>query len=413
MQILTSFKNKRPWRLILATEAFSSLANQFMQILLPWYVLSSTGSVLWTGAVAFCALLPNILSSLFGASVVDKFGRSSCMLFCEAVQFTLIISIPLLIMLDFAPPALIALLIFLSSIFDAPGQLSRKAQYATFSRYAGVPLSKTSGLAEAFDGMMSVIGPVLGGVIIAGYGVLSAWMFCALCCFIIVGLCLLLYTGRKNRLKKPYVSFQETWTHLRQDPLLKHVILFTLPTFILSESWELLLLPTYIYQHGFSALYLGTLGAAFGLGAFLGAVVFASAAKRFRFFTLLTFNYMGYLLSVAVLIFCLPKAWVTVSTMLCGIPFGAFGAMVTSIILLRTPEHLRSKTLGIFSAATYTVESLSVLGIACCIHFAGLNKTLLTAAAIFAILIVASFCTRENTDIWSRLHDEKKEPFTN
>ena len=57
MLLLTKSANKTPWKLILTTEAFSSLANQFMQILLPWYILSTTGSILWTGIVGFCSLL--------------------------------------------------------------------------------------------------------------------------------------------------------------------------------------------------------------------------------------------------------------------------------------------------------------------------------------------------------------------
>ena len=76
MLLLTRKTNKTPLRLLLTTEAFSSLTNQFMQILLPWYILSTTGSVLWAGVVGFCALLPNIFSSLFGAPLIDKFGRS-------------------------------------------------------------------------------------------------------------------------------------------------------------------------------------------------------------------------------------------------------------------------------------------------------------------------------------------------
>ena len=73
MLLLTKKANKTPWKLILTTEAFSSLTNQFMQILLPWYVLSTTGSVWWTGVVGFCALLPNIFSSVFGGFTMYPF----------------------------------------------------------------------------------------------------------------------------------------------------------------------------------------------------------------------------------------------------------------------------------------------------------------------------------------------------
>ena len=401
MLLLTKSANKTPWKLILTTEAFSSLANQFMQILLPWYILSTTGSILWTGIVGFCSLLPNVFSALFGAQVIDRFGRSKVMFGCEVTQLILIGAITALISAGKAEPWLVGGLIFASSVFDAPGQLARTALSPTFSRYADVPLSKTSGIIEAFDGVMSVAGPLLCGAVIAYMGLLSAWVLCTAFCMVIVTLCLLVFTNRKPRVLRPSVGFKEALGNVWKDEILKETILFTLPTYLLGQAWELVLLPSYIYEKGFDSVYFGMLGGAFGLGAFGGALFFASAAKRFTFFTLLSVNYAGYLLSVVVLLFNLPKEVVLGATVLCGIPFGAFGAMVISIILLRTPEAMRSKTLGLFATASYTVESLCVLAMAACIHWAGLYITLCVVAVIFAILILVSLLGRKRNDFWT------------
>lgn len=401
MLLLTKSANKTPWKLILTTEAFSSLANQFMQILLPWYILSTTGSILWTGIVGFCSLLPNVFSSLFGAQVIDRFGRSKVMFGCEVTQLILIGAITALISAGKAEPWLVGGLIFASSVFDAPGQLARTALSPTFSRYADVPLSKTSGIIEAFDGVMSVAGPLLCGAVIAYMGLLSAWVLCTAFCMVIVTLCLLVFTNRKPRVLRPSVGFKEALGNVWKDEILKETILFTLPTYLLGQAWELVLLPSYIYEKGFDSVYFGMLGGAFGLGAFGGALFFASAAKRFTFFTLLSVNYAGYLLSVVVLLFNLPKEVILGATVLCGVPFGAFGAMVISIILLRTPEAMRSKTLGLFATASYTVESLCVLAMAACIHWAGLYITLCAVAVIFAILILVSLLDRKRNDFWT------------
>lgn len=401
MLLLTKSANKTPWKLILTTEAFSSLTNQFMQILLPWYILSTTGSILWTGFVGFCSLLPNVFSSLFGAQVIDRFGRSKVMFGCEVFQLLLIGAITALIAADKAAPWLVGGLIFASSVFDAPGQLARTALSPTFSRYADVPLSKTSGMIEAFDGIMSIAGPLLCGAVIAYMGLLSAWTVCTAFCVIIVTLCLLMFTNRKPRLLRPPVSFKEALANIRKDDVLKQTILFTLPTFLLGQSWELVILPSYVYERGFDSVFFGLMGGAFGLGAFGGALFFASAARRFTFFSLLSLNYAGYLLSVLVLLFKLPKEAVLGATVICGLPFGAFGAMIISIILLRTPELMRSKTLGLFTTATYIVESLCVLGMSASIHAAGLKITLCTVAVIFAILILISLLGRKRNDFWT------------
>lgn len=98
-----------------------------MQLLLPWYILSTTGSLLWTGFVAFCSLLPNIFSSLFGGQIIDKLGRSKTMPGRELIQFILLGTIPALIARNMAYPRLIGILIFLSFFFDAPGQRAHTA----------------------------------------------------------------------------------------------------------------------------------------------------------------------------------------------------------------------------------------------------------------------------------------------
>lgn len=412
MLLLTKNTNRTPWKLIITTEAFSSLVNQFMQILLPWYILATTGSILWTGFVGFCALLPNIFSSLFGAPIIDRIGRSKAMLSCEVIQLLLLGSIPFLIWTDNDWPGLIGLLIFLSSFFDAPGQLARTALSPSFSRYAGISLSKTTGLIEAFDGMMAVGGPILGGIIIAGFGLLAAWIVCGTLCLMIVILCLILFSNRRPRIPKRLPSYKEVFQHLRADPSLWAPILFTIPTFILGESWELILLPAYIYEHNFSSIYLGLLGAAFGLGAFAGALTFAKRATNFSFSVLLTCNYSGYLLSIVVLYFKLP-AWIILgATVLCGIPFGAFGAMITSIILLRTPSELRSKTLGLFATITYTVESICIVLLAVCMHQWGLQQTLLLVSGVFGLLVLTSFLTHMKPDLWKSLSSEQNKLFT-
>lgn len=393
--------SRTPLKLLWTAEGMSSLVNQFMQLLLPWYILSTTGSLLWTGFVAFCALLPNIFSSLFGGQLIDRLGRSKTMLASELIQFALLGAIPALIAWNAAPPWLIGLLIFLSSFFDAPGQLARTALAPTFSRYAEVPLSRTTGVIEALDGVMAVIGPLMGGLLIAFCGLYVSWVAVAAMCLVIVLLCLKIYSRRNRRPGANATTFRHAWNLLKTDFVLRDSILFTMPFFILGQSWELLLVPGYIYHYGYNTVYLGLLGASFGLGAFIGAVQFARAARKFKFFTLLTANYAAYMVSVLVLYYNLPKPVVLGATVLCGLPFGAFSAMISTLILLRAPEAVRGKILGLFGTASYSVESVCVLGIALLMHFVGLHKTLFTIAALFALLVIFSVLGRKKNDFWA------------
>lgn len=408
MSLSNITKNSRPLKLILAMEAFSSLTNQFMQILLPWYMLSTTENILWTGFIGFCALLPNIFSSLFGATWIDKIGRSKAMLSCEVIQFLLLFSIPCLIVMGYGWPWLIGIIIFITSFFDAPGQLSRKALLPTFSRYAGTLISKTTGLVEAFDGMMTVFGPILAGLVIVYLGLLPAWVFCVLCCLCIINLCILLFARRGPRQPRKTPSYAETWNFVRKDKYLLYPLFFMLPTFIVGQSWELLLLPTYVYENGFNALWLGTLGAAFGIGTFLGGVLFAHKGTNFSFKQVLTLNYLGYALSIWVLYLHFPIIGLLIATILCGLPFGAFNAMMSGLILFRTPKEYRSKTLGIVSTLTYLIESISVLSMAIGIYYFGLQNILCYTTILFAILTFVGILLPRKNDFWQVISTQTK-----
>lgn len=390
--------NVTPIKLILSMEGLSSLVNQFFQILLPWYILTSTGSIAWMGVAAFATIMPGIFSALWGGTIIDRFGRAKTMLICEAGQFILIATIPVLIITDKAYPALISFVIFLIAFFDIPGQLARQSLMPLYSRWAGIPLHKTTGYKEAIDGIMAVAGPIAGGIIIALYGTLEAWLCASLMCFAIVILALSVFNKRKPRVQIKQTNYSHAWRNMRDDKFLMQVILFTLPLFILGESWELLILPAYVHTFNHTSVFLGILEAAFGLGAFMGAVYFAAAGKRFKFFTLLTLNYTAYAVSVMVLMYNLPKIPVILTSMISGIPFGAFGAMVTTILLSRTAEEIRAKTLGLFAASAAFIESFFILIIGFLLQTKGLFFTLSLTVILFVVLIIISLSARKYED---------------
>jgi len=388
--------NPAPVKLILLMEALSVLVNQIFQVLLPWYILVSADSVLWLGIAGFATIAPSIFSSLWGGTVIDKIGRSKTMLFCEALQLCLITSIPVLIIFDKAKPALISAIIFISGFFDEPGQMARRALLPSYTRLAGIPLHQATGLKEALDGIMSVAGPLAAGLVIAVYGPLKAWFCTVFLCFCIVMTALRLFNGRKPRIKRTSATYRQVLTNLYKDNFLFKVITLTLPLFILGQSWELLILPAYVHEHNYGSFFLGLMEAAFGLGAFAGALYFTAVGKRFKFFTVSALNYTAYAVSVIVLMYSLPKSLVVAATALCGAPYGAFTAMVITIILSRIPEETRGKTLGVFAAGAALTESIFIMIIAIMLNYFGLFNTLFSVLIVFALLILAAILAGRN-----------------
>ena len=372
------------------------MVNQIFQVLLPWYILISSDNVLWLGVAGFATIAPSIFSSLWGGTVIDKIGRSKTMMFCEAIQLCLITLIPVLIICDKGKPAIISAIIFISGFFDEPGQMARRALLPSYTRLAGIPLHKATGLKEALDGIMSVAGPLAAGLVIAVYGPLKAWFCTVFLCFCIVITALRLFNGRKPRIKHTSATYSQILKNLYKDSFLFKVITLTLPLFILGQSWELLILPAYVHQQAYGSFFLGLMEAAFGLGAFAGALYFTAVGKRFKFFTLSALNYTAYAVSVIVLMYSLPKSLVVAATALCGAPYGAFTAMVITIILARIPEETRGKTLGVFAAGAALTESIFIMVIALLLNAFGLFNTLLYVLLVFVLLILAALRAARN-----------------
>jgi macrolide resistance protein len=393
---------RAPIRLLLFMEGISSLANQLFQVLLPWYILGATGSVGWMGVAAFATIAPGIPASLWGGKVIDRFGRAPVMFACEIIQFFLIALIPVLIFTGKAYPALISAIVCLSAFFDMPGALARQALMPTFSRWAGAPLHKTTGINEAIAGIMSVFGPLAGGVIIGLYGTFNAWICMTLLCLIIVIIAVFFYQKRKPKKAFNHTTYLQAARAVKEDKFLMQAIIFTMPLFILGESWELLILPTFVHTFSYTSVFLGALEAAFGLASFAGALYFSSKGKRLNFFTLLIINYFAYIFSIFVLMYNLPKIVIIAATFLSGLPFGAFCAAVITALLSKSLPELRGKTLGLFSACAALTESVFILLIGFLLQYKGLFFTLSAIIIVFIIIAAAAIFARRLNEIAAR-----------
>lgn len=58
----------------IGAQSASTLANQVVAFVIPWLVLSRTGSALDAGAVAFATGLAAVVGTLFGGVIVDRIG---------------------------------------------------------------------------------------------------------------------------------------------------------------------------------------------------------------------------------------------------------------------------------------------------------------------------------------------------
>ena len=120
-------RDRGPLFALFAANAVSMTGNVAALIAIPWFVLETTGSAAKTGVTAFAALLPVVLSGLFGGALVDRLGYRRASILSDLASSGAVAAIPLLhstIGLEFWQ---LLVLVFLGGLLDAPGSSARTA----------------------------------------------------------------------------------------------------------------------------------------------------------------------------------------------------------------------------------------------------------------------------------------------
>ena len=79
-------------------------------------------------------------------------------------------AIPLLFWADVLPFWLLLALAFLISVFNAPGDLARRALVPTLAGWAAMPLERANAADTAIPRLSQLVGPLIGGILVAVAG---------------------------------------------------------------------------------------------------------------------------------------------------------------------------------------------------------------------------------------------------
>lgn len=164
----------RPLVLLEGATLLSGAGNGVAMVVLPWLVLDLTGSAASAGLLAAATALPLLASSLFSGTVVDTVGRRRTSIGSDLLSAAAVAAIPLL---DRAVGLSLGLLIALAvigAVFDPAGVTARESMLPAAAERSGWPLAKVNGIHEAIWNVAFIVGPGIGGVLIATVGARDA-----------------------------------------------------------------------------------------------------------------------------------------------------------------------------------------------------------------------------------------------
>jgi MFS family permease len=197
-------KESRDFRLLTIGSVVTGLGTQAALVALPYQVYVTTGSAFLTGLLGAVELGPLIALSLFGGALADMFDRRRLLLATQVALVAVASGLAAAALAGTPPLWLLYLLAGLSTAASAVERVTRAAMVPNLvspERLRGA-LSLTFGLYQ----LTMVVGPGLGGLLIAAAGVQGAYIADAVTCG---GMVLTVYMMRPQRPKKDDLEERE------------------------------------------------------------------------------------------------------------------------------------------------------------------------------------------------------------
>jgi MFS family permease len=338
---------------LLVAEAVSSTGSAMTFVALPWFVLVTTGSATKMSTVLAAEILPMALFGIPSGSVVARLGARTSMLVSDLVRAPLVALVPLLHWTGHLTFALLLLIVFLLGIFMAPYAASQRSIIPELLGDDEKAVAKASGLLGGAQHLPIVVGPALGGVLIAWFGtspllVVDGATF--LFAFVVV-----LAVVRGGR---PVVHDDESRgilagvRYLARDGLLGPM---TLTIIVLDGAANgiSVAVPLLAYtRYDRDPHVAGWIFTAFGIGAITGSVLVMKLLDRYPPLRLASFGIIAATLPLGIV--ALPVSWPVVgaAVVLCGLFVPLVNAPIMGILTTRPPAALRAKVMTAVLAAS-------------------------------------------------------------
>lgn len=168
-----SAKLGRDFRLLWLGQAASQLGDRIHQIAMAWWVLQTTGSAAMMGALLVASSVPAIVLGPVAGPLADRMDRKTLMLACDLGRGALVTLMALLAVRHaLSVPWLFVFAVVLASL----GAVFMPASLAVVpSIVAEDSLLRANSLQEMTAQTAGILGPALGGLLVAGFGAPAAF----------------------------------------------------------------------------------------------------------------------------------------------------------------------------------------------------------------------------------------------
>jgi predicted MFS family arabinose efflux permease len=265
--------NHRDYRIFFAGQAVALVGSWMQQVAQAWLVLSLTNSPLRLGLVGSLSFAPVLLFAIVGGAVADRLPKRRLLVATQSVLATQTLTLAALVWtghVQYWHVCVLAIVYGIANTIDLP---TRQSFVVELVGRTDVP--NAVALNSAAFNAARIVGPAIGGLLIARAGVAPAYMINGVA-FVVVIATLLLVHARGAPLPRAGRSMAaeigEGLAYARQTPriMLVLAVLFVISITVFNFSIYVPLFARNVVQRGPDGL--GLLMASVGVGAVGGAL---------------------------------------------------------------------------------------------------------------------------------------------
>ncbi len=389
-----------PLFVILFAALMAGAGNGISIVAFPWLVLQRTGSALDASIVAMAGTIPLLVATLIAGAAVDYLGRRRVSMISDALSALSVAAVPV-IALTFGAQAVdvavLAGLAALGALFDPAGMTARETMLPEASQRAGWTLDHANSVYEAVFNLSYIVGPGVGGLLIATLGgVNTMWVTAGAFVLSILAIATLRLegAGSPDRAALPegvWAGVVEGLRFVWHNKVLRTLAIVDLAVTGLYMPMESVLFPKYFTDRNEPA-QLGWVLMALSVGGLVGALSYAVMSKYSRRRTVMLTAVLTLGVAMTIIAFLPPLPLILVLCAVVGFVYGPIAPIYNYVMQTRAPQHLRGRVVGVMGSLAYAAGPLGLVLAGPLADAAGLHATFLALSLpMLAIGIVSVF----------------------
>jgi H+ antiporter protein len=394
-------KGKRgPLFVILFAALMAGAGNGISIVAFPWLVLQRNGSALDASIVAMAGTIPLLVATLIAGASVDYLGRKRVSMMSDALSALSVAAVPVLALtfgVHVVNVVVLACLAALGALFDPAGMTARETMLPEAATRAGWTLDHANSVYEAVFNLSYIVGPGLGGLLIATLGgVNTMWVTASAFVLSIIAISTLRLEGAgtpdANALPDGIWSGIVEGLHfVWNNKVLRTLAIVDLAATGLYMPMESVLFPKYFTDRNEPA-QLGWVLMALSVGGLVGALGYAVLSTYMSRRTVMLTAVLTLGVAMTIIAFLPPLPLILVLCAIVGFVYGPIAPIYNYVMQTRAPQHLRGRVVGVMGSLAYAAGPLGLVIAGPLADAAGLHATFLALSLPMLLLgLVALF----------------------